>query len=171
MKKLIGLFIIFLSSGLCANAQSAFDKKITAAVAQLTSNEPTNENPVTLNARILLEKDSIAIIVKVGMAPGWHIYQYVPSTMPYIAIEHILKLPEGFQSVGKWEISKPFPSSNDPGVLIYEKQAWFVHKVVRSAGIRSNEIIQTGLYYQTCDLHQCLPPVEKIIELKVEPES
>ena len=171
MKKLIGLFIIFLSSGLGASAQSAFEKKITAAVAQLTSAKPTNENPVTLNARILLEKDSMAVIVEVRMAPGWHIYQYVPSTMPYIPIEQILKLPEGFQAVGKWEMSRPFPSANDPGVLIYEKQAWFVHKIVRSAGARSAGVIQTGLYYQACDLRQCLPPVEKIFDLKVEPGS
>lgn len=164
MRKLIGLFMVFSLAGLCVKAQSAFDKKIAAAVKQLECTEPDNENPVTLNAKLLAEQDSIAVMVKVRMAPGWHIYQYVPSTMPYIPIEHILKLPEGLVPVGKWEISKPFPSANDPGVLIYEKEAVFIHKVFRQAAAAGP--IQAGLYYQTCDLHQCLPPVEKIFELK-----
>jgi len=166
MKKLIGLFIVCSLAGLCANAQSTFDKKIAAEVKQLECTAPDNENPVTLNAKLVLEKDSIAVIVKVQMATGWHIYQYVPSTMPYIPIEHILKLPKGLEAVGKWEASKPFPSANDPGVLIYENNAVFIHKVFRKAA--AIDIIQAGLYYQTCDLRQCLPPVEKIFQLKVQ---
>lgn len=165
MKKLIGLFMVCSLAGLCASAQSAFDKKIAAAVKQLECGAPDNENPVTLNAKLLVEKDSIAVIVKVQMAAGWHIYQYVPSTMPYIPIEHILKLPKGLEAVGKWEMTKPFPSANDPGVLIYENNAVFIHKVFRKS--EAADIIQAGLYYQTCDLHQCLPPVEKIFELKL----
>jgi len=164
MKKLIGLFMLFSLAGLCANAQSTFDKKIAAAVKQLECTVPDNEDPVTLNAKLVVEKDSIAVIVKVQMATGWHIYQYVPSTMPYIPIEHILKLPEGLTTVGEWGIQKPFPSANDPGVLIYENNAVFTRKLFRRKEVTGT--IQVGLYYQTCDLRQCLPPVEKTLDLK-----
>ncbi|MDR6784499.1 DsbC/DsbD-like thiol-disulfide interchange protein [Pedobacter africanus] len=163
MKKLIGFLMIFSLAGLCANAQSAFDKKIAAAVKQLECTAPDQEVPVTLNAKLLTEQDSMAVIVKVKMAAGWHIYQYVPSTMPYIPIEHVLKLPEGLEPAGKWERSKPSPSANDPGVLIYENEAVFIHKLFRKA--KTTGIIQAGLYYQTCDLRQCLPPVEKVFDL------
>ena len=165
MRKFIGIFLLSLSTGLCLHAQSGFDKKIAQAVKQLSCAEPGPEEPVTLNAGILIEKDSIAVIVKVRLAPGWHIYQYVPSNLPYIPIDHILKLPENFQSSGKWEMSRPLPSANDPGVLIYEKEAWFVHKALRLSALPG--IVRTGLYYQTCDLNQCLPPVEKTFELKI----
>lgn len=166
MKKLTILLFVLLLTGLCASAQSGFNKKIADAVKQLSCAEPTEQEPVTLNAGLLAEKDSIAVIVKVKMAPGWHIYQYVPSNMPYIPIELLLKLPDGMQAVGKWEKAKPFPSANDPGVLIYENEAWFVQKVVRSSKAAAGITIQTGLYYQTCDLKQCLPPVEKMFDLK-----
>ncbi|MGN6419540.1 MAG: hypothetical protein ACTHMC_18715 [Pseudobacter sp.] len=38
-----------------------------------------------------MEKDSVAVIVKAALAPGWHIYQFVPSTLPYIPIDCIIK--------------------------------------------------------------------------------
>lgn len=87
--------LIFLSTGLCANAQSAFDRKIAEALKIMKCAEPSDERPVTLNAGLLHDKDSTAVILKVQMAPGWHIYQYVPASMPYISIDQILKLPEG----------------------------------------------------------------------------
>lgn len=169
MKKILTIFVLSLSTALCVKAQSGFDKKIARAVKQLSCAEPGPEEPVTLNAGILSEKDSLAVMVKVRLAPGWHIYQHVPSTLPYIPIEYILKLPENFRASGKWEMSKAFPSSNDPGVLIYEKEAWFVHKALRLSD--NPDVVYTGLYYQTCDLNQCLPPVEKTFDLKVSPSK
>lgn len=165
MKKIIGFFLLILSTGLCVKAQSAFDKKIADAVTRLSCNEPDAEEPVTLNAGVVAEGDSLAVIIKVLMAPGWHIYKFVPANLPYIVTEPILKLPEGIKAVGKWESSKASTYSNDPGVLIHENKAWFVQKVVRQPDALG--IIQAGLYYQTCDLSQCLPPVEKILDLKV----
>ena len=157
--------MILLSTSLGAIAQSAFDKKIADAIAKLECAAPDHERPVTLNAGLLSDKDSIAVMVKVRMASGWHIYQYVPTNMPYIAIDQVLTLPDHVKAVGKWTFSKPFPSSSDPGVLIYENDAWFVHKLARVNN--SKGIVKAGLYYQACDLHQCLPPVEEVFELSL----
>lgn len=165
MKKTIGLLLLIISTGLCTKAQSVFDKKITNAVNQLSCKAPDAEEPVTLNAGIVTEKDSLAVIVKVRMATGWHIYNFVPSNLPYIATEPILKLPEGIRASGKWDTSKPSAYSNDPGVLIFENEAWFVQKAIQQPDARG--LIQAGLYYQTCDLNQCLPPVEKILDLQL----
>ena len=167
MKRIIGLILFFLSTGLCVCAQSSFDRKIMEAVKQMKCADPSNEQPVTLNAGLIEEKDSMAVIVKAQLAPGWHVYQYVPASMPYIPIDHILKLPEGIKAVGKWNESSPFPSADDKGVLIYENEAWFVQKLIRLAAVQPGTIIQVGLYYQTCDLHQCLPPVEWVLNLKM----
>jgi DsbC/DsbD-like thiol-disulfide interchange protein len=162
------VLLILLLPVLSANAQSGFEKKIAQAARQLVCDAPNGQQPVTLNAALVQEKDSIAVIVKVALAPGWHIYQYVPSTLPYIPIEHLLKLPDGATAVGGWIRSEPITSVDDPGVLIYEKEAVFVHKAVKKKEAKLTGIVQTGLYYQTCDLKQCLPPVERTIDLDLQ---
>lgn len=159
-------FMLIFFPVLTSECQSGFDARIAAAAKQLTCFPPDEQNPVSLNAQLVSEGDSIAIILKVSMAPGWHIYAYVPSTQPYIAIDQILQLPGNVKAVGGWTRTEPETSSADVGVLIYDDQALFIHKAVRSAHQRSGNIIRTGLYYQTCNLRQCLPPVEKIFELK-----
>ena len=165
MKRLL-LFFIF--PVLSVNAQTDFEKKIAEAARILLCDEPNEQGPVTLNSKLVYEKDSVAVIVKVALAPGWHIYQFVPSTLPYIPIEHVLQLPEGIFAVGGWIKSEPMASVADPGVLIYEKEAVFVHKAVKKEERRSKGVIRTGLYYQTCNLNQCLPPVEKVFELELD---
>ncbi len=156
----IPLFFVFFS-----NAQNKFDAKISESARQLSCPVPNERNPVTLNAQLVIEKDSIAVIVKASIAPGWHIYAYVPSNLPYIKMDHILELPDNVRAVGKWQNTRPTSSANDPGVLIYEQTAVFIQKTVRSSAARPGGVIKAGLYYQTCNLRQCLPPVEKKIEL------
>ena len=164
-------FLVFLFSCLSAGAQSKFDLKIKETVKLMTCPQPDERSPVTLSAQSVNEGDSVAIILKVSMAPGWHIYAYVPPTLPYIAIDQILRLTENVKAVGEWRKTEPEASSSDPGVLIYEDDALFIHKAIKTTGFRSNEVIKTGLYYQTCNLRQCLPPEENIIELKIPAEK
>lgn len=159
------LIFLFLLPVLQASAQSSLDTKIVAAVAGLHCALPDQERPVQINAAVVAEKDSLAVIIKTSLAPGWHIYDYVPSTLPYIPIEYVLRLPEGIRAVGEWKKTASGPSMNDRGVLIYENEAVFIRKVVKLPGAKANGLIKTGLYYQACDLNQCLPPVENLIEL------
>jgi hypothetical protein len=147
------------------NGQPGFDKKIAQTAKQLTCVQPDEKNPVTLNAQLVTEGDSLAIIVKATIAPGWHIYAYVPQTEPYIMIDPILKLPENIKAIGEWKKTEPEASSIDKGVLIYENEAVFIHKAVKLTNAPGG-LIKTGLYYQTCNLRQCLPPDEKTFELK-----
>jgi DsbC/DsbD-like thiol-disulfide interchange protein len=160
------ILLAFLFSSLCAGAQSKLDIKIREATNHLNCSQADEHEPVTLNAQLVIEGDSIAIIVKVILAPGWHIYAYVPSTLPYIAIDQIIHLPPNLKAVGEWEKSEPETSSDDPGVLIYQNKAVFIHKAVRRSHAMEAGVIKAGLYYQTCNLRQCLPPKEKIVELR-----
>jgi hypothetical protein len=160
------VFILLLFPVLLVNAQTRFDAKINEAAKQLTCAIPDERNPVTLNAKLIFDGDSIAVIVKTSIAHGWHIYQYVPATLPYIPIDHILEFPLNLKKSGGWIRSRPMSSVNDPGVLIYEQSAIFIHKLVKVPSTQEDGVIRTGLYYQTCNLKQCLPPAEKIFELK-----
>ena len=161
------IIILILFPVVFVNAQSKFDIKINEAEKQLACAIPDERNPVTINAQLVTDGDSIAVIIKTSLAPGWHIYQYVPSTLPYIPIDHILEIPGHIKKVGTWIKSRPMTSVNDPGVLIYEHAAIFMHKLARMPGDKQGGIIQAGLYYQTCNLKQCLPPDEKTFELKI----
>jgi DsbC/DsbD-like thiol-disulfide interchange protein len=158
------LTIALLLASFSASAQTELGRKISDAVQQLKGDAPTLQDPVALRAGMVTSGDSVAFIVKVVIAPGWHIYSYVPGNQPYIPIEHVLQLPENIRAVGKWEKSRPTTSVNDPGVLMYEKEALFVQKAVKVAGAKPGKTV-VGLYYQACDLRQCLRPVEKTIEL------
>ena len=146
-------FLAILFPVLFANAQSQLDAKIMETAKQLNCPQPDERNPVTLNAQLVKQGDSPAIIVKAQMAAGWHIYAYVPSTQPYIAIDQILQLPEAVRAVGEWRKSEPEASSDDPGVLLYKNEAVFIHKAIRSQRTKGIGVIKTGLYYQTCNLH------------------
>jgi hypothetical protein len=160
------IFLLLLFPVLRVSAQSRLDAKIMEAARQLTCLQPGERNPVMLNAQLVKEGDSMAVIVKAAMAPGWHIYAYVPATLPYIAIGHVLELPGNCQSVGEWQKPEAQAYADDPGVLIYEDEAVFIHKLVKLHGSNTGGAIRAGLYYQTCNLRQCLPPSEKIFELK-----
>lgn len=165
-----GLIIACLLQVVSARAQNtfiSFGQKIAAAAGALNCEEPDEQHPVTLNAEIIdaTGSDSVAVIIKARMAPGWHIYAYVPQTMPYIVSEFIIKPSPNIKLVGDWEKSRPIATAMDKGVLIYEKEAVFIHKLVKVSGSETGTIT-AGLYYQTCNLRQCLPPIEKTFELK-----
>lgn len=160
------LLLMFLIPILSSNAQIGFDSRIAEAVEKLQCAEPDETHPVTLNAQIVKQQDSIAVIVKCRIAPGWHIYDYVSPTLPYIAIENIFQLPQNIRSVGTWKKTASVPSAMDPGVTIYEQEAVFIHKALRlESDTAAGGIIKTGLYYQTCNLRQCLRPVETTFSL------
>lgn len=151
-------------------AQSAkpnFGQKIDNAVRTLICIDPDEQNPVSLNTQLVgIEgSDSIAVIVKIRIAPGWHIYAYVPATMPYVATECIVKPDANAKVAGSWEKSTPFATVREHGVLIYENEAVFIQRLTKASNTTTGTI-NAGLYYQTCNLRQCLPPVEKVMELR-----
>lgn len=155
---LISLLISAVSYG-----QSNFDHKIQQQAAGLTCPPPDERRPVTVNAALVVENDSIAVIVKSALLPGWHIYAYVPENLPYIQLDPILEAPASLQRAGTWHKSPPSPSVSDPGVLIYENAAVFVQKFSRLDKLGGK--IKAGLYFQCCDIKQCLPPDEWSTEL------
>ena len=163
-----GLLLILMLPVFSAHAQQSFEKKISEAARTLLCDPPDEKHPVTLKAKLVIEKDSVAVIVKAALAPGWHVYQFVPSSLPYIPIEHVLQFPETLTAVGTWIRTDPMTSVDDPGVLIYEKEAVFIHKAVRKEAGKAKGFVRAGLYYQTCNLNQCLPPVEEVFELDME---
>jgi hypothetical protein len=147
-------------------SKESLDRKISKAAAGLICPIADEQNPVTLNSMLVtdFQGDSIAVIVKANLAKGWHIYAFVPENQPYIVTECLLEPDANLQPVGKWVKSAPIASNTDKGVFIYENTAFFIHKMKKkSKNVKGK--ISTGLYYQTCNLQQCLPPIEVKMEV------
>lgn len=101
------VFIALLFPVLCVRAQSKFNVKIAERVKHMTCPATNEEDPVSLTVNSVVEGDSIGIVVKVAMAPGWHVYAYVPPTLLYIAVDQILQLPEQVKTAGEWKKTEP----------------------------------------------------------------
>jgi len=148
-------------------ARTSFDKKLASGIKELSCALPDERDPVSINAVLIKEKGTgkMAIVIKAMIAPGWHLYCFVPSDMPYIPAECLLKLPAGVTAVGGWEKSRPMASGTDRGVLIWEGETVFVQRL-KSGNSDMKGVIQTGLSYQSCNLRQCLPPADKLFDLE-----
>ncbi len=148
---------------MAAFSQSKFDQQIQQQAAALKCPEPSQHAPVTVNATVVAMADSLAVIIKTELLSGWHIYAYVPENQPYIQLDPILEAPATLRKAGGWSKSAPMASVNDPGVLIYEDSALFIQKFARTDQTPGK--IKAGLYFQCCDIKQCLPPDEKTFQL------
>lgn len=171
IKAAVGLLLFFMYATTCLQAQSfrtVLDKRMSKAIEKLDCQLPDEQNPVSINTTLVKGKksDDMTVVIKVLMAPDWHIYAYVPTEMPYLTTEFILHLPEGVMAEGTWEKSSPSASISDEGVFIYEEEAIFIHRLKVKKG--SKGVIEVGLSYQSCNLWQCLPPTKKIFKLEME---
>ncbi|WP_298709924.1 protein-disulfide reductase DsbD domain-containing protein [Chitinophaga sp.] len=160
MRSVLFLLLLLPAAAFC---QSRFDEKIRKEAAALKCPPPEEARPVTVNAMLVTDNDSLAVVVKTAILPGWHIYAFVPDNQPYIQLDPILEAPASLRKAGAWIKSEPMPSMTDPGVLIYEDQALFVQKFARTD--KAGGKIKAGLYFQCCDIKQCLPPDETTVQL------
>jgi len=152
------------------NAQdhkALFGDRIKNAANELQCPVPDEQDPVSVNAVIVRGENEgeLAVVIKATMAAGWHIYAYVPDDQPYIVTEMILRLPGSVSKTGEWIKSPASPSSTDRGVLNYEKEAVFYCLLISESS--DSGILQAGILYQACNERQCLPPREKLIDIRL----
>jgi len=167
---IIGLCCLVLSCPARAQTVSTpFEKKLVKAVKELNCPSPDQRDPVGVNAILVKENATgkMAVVLKAVIAPGWHLYSFVPADQPYITTQCTLKLPPGITAVGEWEKTSAQPSGTDRGVWIWEREVVFIQRL-RWEKKEANGIIQTGFSYQTCDLRQCLPPAERSFNLNIK---
>ena len=89
----------------------------------------------------------------------------VPPGQPYIQSELKLDYGAKLTPIGKWK--KPGFHPYDGGIYIYKDQLTFVRYFSVNKKVKKGEKVSVGLYYQTCDVHQCYPPKEKLKTLKL----
>lgn len=166
MRKLF--YIITLVSFFNLNAQMEvdpdFSNKVKEQIKLIETPEGSMLDPVSVTPNVIWanDKKTFAVVIKVSILEGWHIYAYVPESEPYIQTELRVDLPREVQSIGDWE--KPKMKPYDDGVLIYEGDVCFI-KYYTITNNSKGEIV-AGLNYQACDLYRCYPPIEKVRTFK-----
>jgi hypothetical protein len=109
----------------------------------------------------------VALVVRVVVAPGWHITAVKDSRGPEVATSLDLKLPEGFEAESGWTL--PEPRSAAGGRLTYDGSFEFRYRIrVAGDAPAGPAIASCTLRYQACDAFSCRPPDEAILQTKAE---
>lgn len=172
MRKIIGIFFMVFLAVHLGQAQSSkvspqLKEKVAKVASELETFVPYQLDPLSLNATIVWAADrtQFAVVLKALVLDNWHIYAYVPPTQPFIATELKLDLPPGISTIGDWE--KPAFNPYQDGIYVYKGELVFVQYCLAEDIGQENQV-RAGLYYQSCDLHKCFLPREKIKDLKLD---
>lgn len=143
-----------------------FKQLVNEASNKLGVSQPNMSDPVTVNAVVVWNKakDKIAVVVKASILYGWHIYAFVPKTAPYLKSKLVLEIPDNVIPISDWQKPATFLMENN--VYIYQGDIVFTRYFSVNKNSKGAKI-NTGLFYQTCDLKQCLPPQSKTLTLSL----
>lgn len=146
--------------------KDALRKKAHEAAAGLHVPSPDLRSPVLLNTTTIWsdDKKQLAVIMKAEILHGWHIYAYVPVGEPYIVSELRLTAPDGVEPIEKWEMPTSVPYAD--GIFVYKGSLLFIRYFSVKKAIE-NKTLEVGLYYQTCDISQCLPPELEMLKISM----
>ena len=161
------LIFVFLKA---LTAQAQYDQFITETrhvAKSILVAAPAEKDPVSIGGVLRNDSgsDMLAVILRVDILEGWHIYSVVPPTHHYINTDFILELPGEVQPVGEW-IRSESVESDEEGVFIYEKEAVFIHFLRKTGNLKPEKSIRAGIDYQCCNYSVCKPPATKTVDLK-----
>ena len=133
--------------------------------------EPDTERPVTATAELspatINPGESSAIVIRVKMAPAWHIYSAEGSNGPGVSTTLTLTLPEGLEADGPWLYPKTISGSDNE--MIYQGSLEFRRKLrVRTDAATGPVSVTCEFGYQACDPVSCRPPAKVLLSAKAE---
>lgn len=170
MNTLKKLIILTLISTIKLNAQATiqdnFKAKVKNEAKSLVIESPNANKPVSVNATAILNsgKTQLAVVIKVKILEGWHIYAMVPETEPYVQSEILFEAPDTVIPLNNWEVPDAYPYENM--IFVYKDELVFTRYFSLSSN-HNPQHLKAGLFYQTCNERQCLPPNENIINLNL----
>ena len=141
-----------------------YNKKVRkTAYQKLNAGETTDENPVSIAASsVPLANGNKELVIRVKIHPGYHIYNYVSASDPYIQTEVKVTLPEGYKAVG--DLKTPAAILyNVNNTSVFKDEAIFVQEV---AGKGTGEAVCI-ISYQCCNNDICYPPVDADLKVKI----
>jgi Disulphide bond corrector protein DsbC len=133
--------------------------------------EPDAENPVVATAELhpvrVRPGEELELVVRIKVAPVWHIYSIGKSGGPGMPTTLKLMLPKGIEAKGEWALPDPIRVSD--GQTAYEGAIEFRRRL-RVAGDCAVERIDVAceLGYQTCNAFSCQLPTRVTLRAKGE---
>lgn len=121
-----------------------------------------NNNPVSAAATLVTYHNGLqAVLVKMKIQPGYHIYGIVSEKDPYIATRvQIEGMPERYALSGD-PICPTGKYFSDSGTTQYEEEAVFIIPITGTG----KGSIRIKCEWQCCDSQVCLPPTGKVLEV------
>ena len=140
------------------------------------ADEPDSKRPVVADASLVPSKGQAGspwtLVIRVRLAPGWHIYAADRPTGGSIPTTLKLKLPEGVQARDDWEYPGPIPDPLGQGWVYEGRELTFRRTLAVAPGVAAGPI-QVGCEfgYQACDASSCRPPARINLQAKAEPAA
>lgn len=127
---------------------------------------PTRRNPVVAEAECspgrVRPGESLELVVRLRIAPGWHISAVEGSKGPEVPTRLALILPKGVEPDGEWTSPPPIPGPE--GCLWYARTAEFRRQLRVLHDTAAGPLTVTcTLGYQACDAFSCREPAEVVI--------
>ena len=162
------------SGGSDAVAHEVAADMVSAAIERIVVEEPTDVAPVLGAAALVPARlspgGSATLVVRLKIAPGWHIYAAESRDGPNQPTRVDATLPEGCSAVGEWESPPAAPQVTPYGMsAIYQNEAVFRQSLRFEPSIRLGETsIRCDVRYQACDPRRCLQPVRLTLQVPVQ---
>jgi len=155
------------------------DPKSSAAAAVSANEEifvanPTDAAPVQGAAAIepsrLSPGWSATLIIRLKIAPGWHLYAVEGNGGPNQPTRIEATLPTGCSATEEWESPAGSPSvTSTGGAAIYETEAVFKQSLqFESSMLLGQASIVCDVHYQACDRHRCLRPERLTLNVPIQ---
>ena len=136
---------------------------------------PSEIAPMTLDAVLAQPTaapgETVAVMVGVRLLPGWHTYAVVPPEEPYVQTRMTLDPEAGVTASGDWIAPPPLADAMNPQLKIYEstpEPMMFMHSLKVADNASGDVKVRVTVLFQTCDMSRCLPPEERIFDLKLK---
>lgn len=131
------------------------------------------QNPVSWNYEAKKKSaDTYEIVLTATVEHPWHIYSQntgkggpIPTTVAFKANPLVIQTGK-VKEQGKLE--KVFDKNFNTDVLYYSDKVLFVQTVKVKGGGRIKTNLSGTVEYMVCDDSQCLPPVKKSFDLKLQ---
>ena len=126
--------------------------------------EPSETTPVTAGAATSSSEihpgDTVTLIIRARIAPGWHIYGLGASSGPNQPTQIELTLPRDIAANGEWECTAPVSQVTSMGLVsVYSSEVTFSQQLKVSAlEQRGVDSITCEFHYQACNHVRCLSP-------------
>ncbi|QDU85370.1 hypothetical protein Pla163_24980 [Planctomycetes bacterium Pla163] len=121
--------------------------------------DPGNDK-VSFAASLVDGDDGPQLVLRVRLAPGWHLYDRVPPSAPYTVLSIDGDLAGPLSARGAWTRPRSAPYPGTPGITVWEHRVEFTRAVNVDSSESTADLGSISIAFQVCDDQRCLRPTQ-----------